>query len=244
MSSRPFIEVSRKLGNFKYFGRFLSAGVDLVFPPLCVACEETQGPWVLSTLCRKCFVAVLEPTRLSLPGLEGVFALAAAKYKGVLKKWIPQAKFHSDPAALRAIEEVVAQAAMTSLPEIPELVTYIPGHPDHLRERGVSVPRWLARRVSKALHISLAHGLLRRNRIPLAQTALSRRERLENMEGLFQVKEKSLPESVLLIDDVVTTGATLASAVNAFREAGVDRLFVLVAAHTPLTVNKGDPTTV
>jgi len=111
-----------------------------------------------------------------------------------------------------------------------DVVTWVPTTAARRRERGFDQGRVLAVAVARRLGIP-CRGLLRRGRGP-AQTGRSRRQRLEG-PGYEVRSGRAVPPRVLLVDDVVTTGATLTAAARRLREAGAHEVTALVAARRP-----------
>jgi predicted amidophosphoribosyltransferase len=108
-----------------------------------------------------------------------------------------------------------------------------PIHPARLRERGFNQALELARPVAAALKVPLRPQLLRRTKKALPQTGLSLEARRNNLEGVFSAGGAQ-GLTLLLLDDVSTTGTTLEKATAALLAAGAENVDVLVAARTPL----------
>ncbi|MEO0092971.1 MAG: phosphoribosyltransferase family protein [candidate division WOR-3 bacterium] len=104
-------------------------------------------------------------------------------------------------------------------------------HPARLRERGFNQAELLGIELAKLTGIPLINAL-RRQRNTKSQTKLAITERISNMQGAFGVQDASViyQKKVILIDDVITTGATLASAAKTLFENGVSGVFGLVIA--------------
>jgi len=111
-----------------------------------------------------------------------------------------------------------------------DVVTWAPTTAARRRERGFDQGRVLAIAVARRLGVPCL-GLLRRERGP-AQTGRSRRQRLEG-PGYKVRAGRLVPPRVLIVDDVVTTGATLAAAARQLRDAGAREVAALVAARRP-----------
>jgi ComF family protein len=117
----------------------------------------------------------------------------------------------------------------------PDLVVPVPQHPKRLRERGFNPAALLARNLARELRIPVDPVALRRTRDTPSQTGLDRRQRHRNVRGAIRVHRKlRLPERVWLIDDVVTTGSTMAEAATALQRTEVTTVVGLCAARALL----------
>lgn len=177
---------------------------------------------------------------------------AACLYCPPLDRLLPRFKFHRDLAAGRLLTTMMAQAfaplLAQSLPastaplapsEVSDaapgasepVLVPIPLHRRRLRERGYDQALELARPLSRQLRLSLLdHGLVR-VRDTAAQSLLDAGQRRRNLRGAFAWRHGlPLPAHIVLIDDVMTTGATLHSAAAALRRAGAQRVDAWVCA--------------
>ena len=105
-------------------------------------------------------------------------------------------------------------------------------HPRRLRGRGFNPAAVAARHAARALSLELRSTALQRVRDTPSQTGLGRRERRRNVRGAFRARG-AVPERIWLVDDVVTTGATLEEAARALRRAGARQVVALCVARTP-----------
>lgn len=118
-----------------------------------------------------------------------------------------------------------------SMPVIPvTLVVPVPLHPTRRRERGYDQAHILAQTVAKSLDLPCAPQGLRRTRPTSQQATLDVGDRLRNVAGAFEGSRLVEGESILLIDDVLTTGATLESAAHSARAAGAESVVGMVFA--------------
>jgi ComF family protein len=109
----------------------------------------------------------------------------------------------------------------------------VPLHPRRLRARGFNPAAVLARTVAREAGAPFAAGLLVRLRDTPSQTGLDRRARRANVRGAFALRGADRPpETVWLVDDVVTTGSTLEECARALRRAGARRVVAICAART------------
>jgi predicted amidophosphoribosyltransferase len=145
-------------------------------------------------------------------------------YEGVAREVVRGLKFRNRRAALGRL----ADAAADLVDEPVDLVTWVPAAPGHRRERGYDQAELLARRVAVRLRRP-ARRLLDRRSGP-AQTGLGRARRLA---GPDVGPRCATAGCVLVVDDVVTTGGSLAAAARALRSAGARRILGLGLAATP-----------
>ena len=104
----------------------------------------------------------------------------------------------------------------------------VPMHPKKRAVRGFDQAMLLARALSRLSNLPLKEDLLVRTRFTQSSKKLSRMERRKNLRGVFRIRpEADIPSSVILIDDIYTTGATMDEASYALRKAGVKRIFFL-----------------
>ena len=175
--------------------------------------------------------------------------LTLAPYREpLMEALIQEAKFHRNERAIALLGQLLALHLHKTQKETrgaPERAheTYlipIPLSRERLRERGYNQTLEIARAaLASAARAHLADSLLRRIRHSAPQTSLSRDERLRNLAGAFAVNTDALPfqssfppqSRLILLDDVVTTGATLSEAARTLRNAGFTRVEQLTLAH-------------
>ncbi len=156
-------------------------------------------------------------------------AHAAFVYASPLDQLLPRFKFHRDLAAGR----LLSQAMATAFAALPRPVALMPValHRVRLRSRGYDQALELARLLAPPLGLPVRDDLLRRLRDTAPQSTLDARHRHRNLHGAFGVREGiAVPAHVALVDDVMTTGATLHAAARALRRAGVERVDAWVCA--------------
>ena len=110
-----------------------------------------------------------------------------------------------------------------------EIIIPIPLHPSRIKFRGYNQCDAIARGMASVLQIPIVNGVLIRNVATQSQTKKNRFQRFENMNSVFSISEKAsaiIGKNILLLDDVLTTGATLISAAQVLQQAGSNKLFV------------------
>jgi len=157
---------------------------------------------------------------------------AAFLYAPPLDRLLPRFKFHGDLAAGRLLAALMRETA----PRFPHdaAIVPIPLHRKRLRQRGYDQALELAKPLAAACGLPLRDDLLLRARATAAQSRLHADQRKRNLRNAFEVDASaSLPPSVVLVDDVMTTGATLHAAAKALGKAGVARVEAWVCARVP-----------
>ncbi len=194
----------------------------LVAPDYCAACDAPVGG--AEPFCEECGPCL--PAAAALP----LGAVAAGAYAPPLSTAIGRLKFGrrtdlADRLSLLLPDVELAHGA---------LVVPVPLHVERLVERGFNAPALLARRWCSRVGANFAPSLLSRWRGTPHQSRLSREERARNVAGAFVARVGAAGRQVILLDDVVTTGATLEACRGALYAAGVVHVTVVALAATSL----------
>ncbi|QSX79223.1 ComF family protein [Agrilutibacter solisilvae] len=200
------------------------------------ACSGCALPLAQAGLCGSCLRR--RSPRRRRPPLDAVHA--ACLYASPVDRLLLRFKFHRDLAAGALLAQLMADAFAPLAPvtgvvagAMPVLVP-VPLHRARLRRRGYDQALELARPLSRALGLPLEEALLTRVRATGPQSELPAVQRRGNLRGAFGVPAAGrLPAHVVLVDDVMTTGATLQAAAQALRRAGVPRVDAWICARTP-----------
>ncbi|PMR76911.1 ComF family protein [Billgrantia endophytica] len=190
--------------------------------PACPGCAEPRPSGTLAgRLCGRC---VVTPPRFDK-------ARVPLCYQGEITAMVRRFKFHASPRAGNVLLELLELGLPPKALAWPQALIPVPLHPRRARERGFDQADWLARRLSRRLDIPLVAA--RRCRDTRSQRGLDRMERRHNLRDGFEVTGR-LPGRVALLDDVMTTGATLDALAQACRRAGAEGVEAWAVARTPL----------
>lgn len=234
--------------------RWLDGLGRVLIPPQCLVCGEAGAagrdlcaacfsalPWNHQA-CRQCALPLAQAADfcghcLKLPP---VFTRTTAPliYRDPLCALLPKFKFHGDLAAGRVVSEVCIPMFLDALAAEapaarPQALIPVPLHAARLRQRGYDQALELAKTLALSTGLPLLSNALHRQRATSAQTQLSAVARRKNIRGAFTVTQPDLPEYVALIDDVMTTGATVNECARTLLGAGVKRVDVWVLARVP-----------
>lgn len=148
---------------------------------------------------------------------------------GVIKQALNDYKFES----MREGAWELARLLDATLPHLPAstVVTWVPTAAGHIRQRGFDHAALLAKRFARLRGLRAMPLLTRKH--SLSQHELSRTARLKAAKEAFMVSNSTLPESGLIIDDILTTGATLEACAKLLKAAGVSEVYVAVVARQP-----------
>ena len=220
-------------------GRLRRAGwlsLGLLFQKPCLACGQRVADPREAGLCPGCWMALsqwpLPEVRAHL-GEEPDFApMAAFVYEGWLRELIHAWKFEGRSALTRPLARCMARRLRTLGAGGYDLAVTLPANPASLRERGFDAAGELAALAARDLGLPLKDPLqqLRRRQ---RQSGLKHPERLKNALGLYGLKPGQAVEGkrLLILDDLMTTGATAQAASAALLEAGAASVGVGVLAH-------------
>ncbi|KRF02176.1 competence protein ComF [Frateuria sp. Soil773] len=201
---------------------------------LCAACaaELPRNP----RCCARCALPLPAPAALCgqcqrrPPPWDA--AWAPFRYGWPLDRLEARYKFGRDLAAGRALAEAWRREPRPLA--LPSLIVPVPLHPRRLRERGFNQALELGRPLARSLAVPLRHDLLRRRRATAAQTELDAAGRRRNVRGAFEADaDVRWPAHVAILDDVMTTGATLSECARVLKGAGVARVDAWALARAP-----------
>lgn len=212
----------------------LNAFKDLIWPRRCVICHRPVGP-AGDRLCPACAAAIPEPISGAKRGANYRRWVAAFWYEDDFRASILRFKFGGCSFYADYYGPWLARAVEQRLGRDFDLLTYVPVSPLRRRRRGYDQSRLLARAVGALLGMEPVSTLHKSSRHRPQSRTVDREERQSNIRGAFRIRD---PEAVrgkriLLIDDVLTTGATVSEAGCVLLEVGAKTVDVAALAVTP-----------
>ncbi|MBL8201111.1 MAG: ComF family protein [Chromatiales bacterium] len=206
-----------------------------LFPVRCLLCGQATGD--LAPVCPGCRgdLPWIDPRNPGPGVIPGVHVRCALRYEYPVDRLVAAAKFGRQLPVARGLGQLLA-AGMPPLAEPPDAVVPVPLHWRREADRGFNQAEEIARGLCDDRGWPLRADLCRRVRPTPEQSGLGAAHRRQNLEGAFAlVNPRALARCghILLVDDVLTTGATVAALSGLFLAAGVQQLSVWTAAYTP-----------
>lgn len=223
------------LGAIKYY---FSGLFDFIIPRFCCSCRNKLD-LDQDTMCNDCFSKIQRSTQDRLQReFERKFA-----GKNIISDFYAPFVFEKDKELQHAIHslkyqkkfrvgiflgKVLASNLKTSKPNFNiDLIIPIPLHQLKKAERGYNQAFYIAKGVSNIFKVNLSDRIVKRIKYTESQTKMNLNEREKNISAAFKIKKKNFVEgkSILLLDDVITTGATISECGKILLEAGANKIY-------------------
>lgn len=215
-----------------------------IYPPYCLLCSRPSRsgrelcmdctrdlPWNRHA-CPRCALPMPAESGTQLcgqclkspPSWES--AASPLTYGWPLDQLLQGFKFNGDLAAGQVMGELLAEFLAAEPGSKPEILIPVPLHVTRLRERGFNQALELARPTSRRLQLRLDNRICTRHKHTAVQSKLDARERQRNLRDAFEIRGTITGTRVAVLDDVITTGATVAALSRALHEAGAKSVTV------------------
>lgn len=232
-----------------------------LFPSRCILCGQTvRGAAVRQNIeiCSDCFRSLpfndFCCTRCALPLADDIrenvlcgrcikkrpffdYCYSPFRYEEKIIRLVHQLKFAEKISYARTAGELLLRKYLAEMPlseQQPDCLLPVPLHNKRLRQRGFNQSIEIARVVAKKLAIPIEYNVVARQRSTVTQTGLDAKQRQKNIKGAFCVTGEINYKHVLIIDDVVTTGATANELARVLKINKVERVGVLSIARAPV----------
>ncbi|TKC00574.1 ComF family protein [Pedobacter cryophilus] len=224
---------------------YLKDFASLIFPELCQACGDS----LVNTekhFCTTCIYQLpytnyhlVPDNRLAKQfwGRVNINAATAFLYfnkAGKVQNMMHQLKYNNQPQIGEELGKMFGKQLKETFPyHLAEAIIPVPLHPKKLIKRGYNQSETFANGLAEILQIPVVTDLLFRDKAAESQTAKSRSSRFENMKTVFKALDNQHSyKSVLLVDDTITTGATLEACAFALQEIGIKEINIVGIAFT------------
>lgn len=222
--------------------RMIRAGLDIFIPPQCMGCGRLGATW-----CESCRGALLAPpVGLSCPscglprihrkcsacstGLQSLRVSAIASYNPPLSDALVRFKYRPDVAFADILASWLQQK-LSMLGWKPDVLVPVPLSKVRLQQRGYNQVELITSALARSTKIPHECSILIRDRDTRSQVGLDPRARFANLDRAFKAESGALQDhKVLLVDDLLTTGATILSCAEALVGAGASQVFALAIA--------------
>ena len=207
--------------------------------PVCPSCQSNL-PWNTPPFCLRC------SRHLDVVSAEGLCpscrnhpprfdeAWTILHYEGTARDILKRFKFHNKTSLRRTFKTLLAHFIARHDLVFPAnaIIVPMPLHPLRLRERGYNQAGLLAESVAQLLSLPLAADILERVRHTPRQSELGAKERWTNIKGAFRIKNPASIKGspVILVDDILTTGATASEASGILKDAGASQVIIISLA--------------
>ena len=228
----------------------LWVAIDWLYPPQCGGCGKLGVRWcpdcqsktapLNANLCEICGELLSEPgicesCRFNPPAFKAL--RSAAAFGGPLRTAIHHLKYHQDVALAESLSEILYRK-ITEMQWRFDIITSVPLSKERLKERGYNQSSLLAYPLALRLHKPFIGRVIARIRTTHSQVGLNIIERRENVRNAFSANPQYVEhKSVLIIDDVATSGATLRACSEALRSAGAEDIYGLTLARPVMSMD-------
>ncbi len=216
-----------------------------LFPSECLHCAK-EGPWLCTTCQAECtpitaptcpFCQKLSPNGTMCPNCRAHYPLTGARsgwyYRGPLTAMIKKPKYQGTFAAYTFFAPDL-QTLFATLPRTVQkqaIITSVPSRRETLVRRGFNQSEHLAQQLARLVNRPYQPLIARTSSPTPSQTKLNRKERLANTQAQFRFRGKQeLHAPIIIVDDVITTGATLASCASVLRRHGARLIWAITLA--------------
>lgn len=229
-----------------HINSFLLPLRDFLFPPLCFSCNERLSDGE-TRLCASCWnsletvgegdrtVQVLRKRFCESEVIDDFVSCYYFEHGGVLQKIAHSLKYQAITKFGRELGERLGEkiASSGNFNDVDGIIP-VPLHKVKRRERGYNQSEFICKGIAKELNTPVLPSLVQRKKHTISQTQLNAEERAKNVADAFEIKERMMTsvsgKTFLIVDDVITTGATIQSMARVLKGAGAKKIYAASAA--------------
>ncbi|MFI3325489.1 MAG: hypothetical protein R3Y35_04865 [Clostridia bacterium] len=209
-----------------------------LFPNKCLICGQYLKPTLF--ICQSC-----SPLKANVLPFNIEFKRNSKKlevytiymYKDNYARFIKRFKFKGKTSYARKFIGLTLQTLNDFSFEKYDMITYVPMTKDRVKQRGYNQSQLLANALEKQINVPVSNALVKvkSNKI---QHFLSPKERKENVKGVYECQADVIGQNIILIDDIITTGATISQCAKILYQNGANIVTGLCIAETPVSTQK------
>lgn len=218
--------------------------LDILYPKLCITCEA-QLQVTENQICTSCLMDLpyTDTHKVGLMALENkfigrveitkIFSFVRFSKKSGVQKLLHALKYKENEKIGFDIGVYYGKLIEKEIEEYHlDYLLPVPMHPKKLRKRGYNQAEIFANGLTKSLQIETITNILVKTRETVSQTKENKQERFENIKGSFEIKDEKaiVGKNIGIVDDVLTTGATLEEIAQMLKKAGVAKVFIITIA--------------
>lgn len=218
------------------FKKFINA----VFPMKCIFCGKILTLYSENEICEECqkelFFLYNNSPQIIFAGSDTDYCdgiVFVCEYNGIVKNSIIKYKFYDKPGYHRAFANIIYKKLLkTKEYSDIDIILSVPLHKKRESIRGYNQSLLISRQLSKIMKIKETSYVLRRTVNTEAQSSLDKSARMKNVKNAFEVifTDDIKNKSILLIDDILTTGNTINECCKVLKRAGANKVFAAVIA--------------
>lgn len=206
--------------------------LELVYPNVCGFCNKICK----NELCNKCKMKIIQHQIDIVIKPENKYfkeLISILKYEGIIRDKILQYKFEDKAYIYKTFAKIVLKnKKVCGLLKKYDIIIPVPIHKKRKLQRGYNQTQLIAKEISKNIDIKLCNNVLVKNKNTIAQSKLNKNKRKQNIKDAFKALnvQNIQGKSVLLFDDIYTTGSTANECSKILKEAGAKTVGVLTIA--------------
>ncbi|MBU4486307.1 MAG: ComF family protein [Candidatus Delongbacteria bacterium] len=207
-----------------FFKTSLLSILDFLFPPVCLVCGEYLNDELF--ICEDCL------KNLELHKNESKSSVSVFSYNDKIKILIHELKYNNRPEIGYILGKEIGKKLIGLLESDNSVLFPIPLHKKRLKKRGYNQSEKICEGLSEIINIPIKKDLLVRRINNISQTKLNALMRMENVKGIFETHSTDLDKNtlILIVDDLITTGATTKEAISELKRNGFLNYFALSVA--------------
>lgn len=213
--------------------------INFIYPPKCIFCQKLLSHDAVLHICNECYVKLkFSKNTIIRAWQEGDIsycdgAISVFEYTGIVKESLIRFKFYDKPSYYRTYARLIADKLdkVTNVRNY-DMVMSVPLHRHREFSRGYNQAYLISKALSRIIKLPECSYVLKREKYTEAQSLLDRQRRNQNVRGAFTVvyPKKVSGKSVLLVDDILTTGSTLEECSRVLKLAGAVKVLAVVVA--------------